>query len=412
MQKCFLVCNKTTQIREYLEQRSIVEVVEEHKSLRELDLNHLGIVDVNKFIYIYYQSDDNDLSFRSDLNILRQLLTSAFFSVEEGIFILVDCQNPMLEDFIHSACRNTSLVGTNLTVIHHSGTLMLSHVSNYISGAVVGSQSSSSYKAVYIHEGESDERERYENTSDSLESILLTLTDHYGMYKKRAEVEAISSSRNVVDISERPQILRSFVPLGKPTVKRWHTFLLSGEAYSKFQYGANYLVSHFKNTGYRSLVIDLTTRVVNRVTIEDAKVLRLSALAVKSSFAEQVGYIKCRYNQLGYVLEMLDNIEGVNRYIFVCEAEHYNSLAEYLKPLCEPLYTNFVTHFAEDAVVDYINKGVKSTAVFLSPAVIVESFDVKKFKEEFEGQRVARFNIDADDVDITDFYECATGGGL
>lgn len=410
MQKCFLVSNKATQVREYLEHRSIIEVLEEHRSLQELDLQHLGIVDVDKFIFLYYATDDGDLAFRSDLNVLRQLLNSPFFRADEGIFVLVDCENPMLEDLIHSACRDTNFVGSKLEVIHHSGALTLNDVSKYIAGTVLGSQTTSSYKAVYIREEETEERERYANVGDGMETILPVLTDHYTMYKRRAEVEAVSSSRVVTDAYTRPQVLRDFTKLGHPTIKQWTAFLLSGVRYTQFENGVNYLIEYFTRVGHRCLVVDITNSKSVNIILPGAKLFDVGGISTKTSFIEQVGYLKCRYNQLGYVVEMLDNIEGVNTYIFVCDADAYPELKEYLDPLCSTLYADFVTHFTEDAVQDYLSMGVSSTAVFLSRAVMYRKFSLDNYKQDFEGQRVALFQLE--DVDTTDFYECTIGGGF
>lgn len=410
MQKCFLVSNKATQVREYLEHRSIIEVTEEHRSLGELDLAHLGIIDVDKFIYIYYGSDDGDLSFRSDLNVLRQLLGSPFFHASEGIFILVECQNPMLEDLIHSACRDTNLIGTKLDVIHHGNVLTLNDVSKYITGSAFGTTTSSSYKAVYIKEEDTEERERYANESTGLFTVLPVLTDQYTMYKRRAEVEAVSSSRSVSDSYTRPQIMRDFAKLGTPTVRRWTAFLLSGEPYTKFERGVNNLNDYFARVGFRSMVVDITSRKSTVAIVPGARIFSLSELNTRGTFAEPVGYIKCRYNQLGYVIEMLDNIEGVNRYIFLCDSEDYAECKDYLEPLCDFLYSNFVTHFAEGALQDYLAMGVKSTTLFLSQAANYQPFDLSPYRDQFTGQRVALFGDE--DVDTTDYYECSVGGGL
>lgn len=410
MQKCFIVSNKTTQVREYLEHRSIIEVVEEHRSLNELDLSHLGIIDVDKFIYIYYGSDDGDLAFRSDLNVLRQLLNSPFFHTSEGIFILVDCQNPMLEDLIHSACRDTNLVGTKLNVIHHSNVLTLNDVSKYITGGVFGNTTSSSYRAVFIREEDTEERERYSNESTGLYTVLPVLTDQYTMYKRRAEVEAVSSSRVVSDAYTRPQIMHDFAKLKTPTIRRWTAFLLSGEPYTSYERGVLNLDDYFERVGFRSMVIDITSRRSIELKLNGARLYSLSELNNRGTFAENVGYIKCRYNQLGYVIEMIDNIEGVNRYVFLCDSEDYRACKEYLEPLCSTLYSNFVTHYTEGAVRDYLSMGVKSTTLFLSQDLCYSPFDISSYKDKFEGQRVALFGDS--EVDTTEYYECATGGGV
>lgn len=410
MQKCFLVSNKVTQVRDYLEHRSIIEVEEEHRNLSELDLTRLGIIDIDKFLYIYYGSDDGDLSFRTDLNIFRQLLSSAFFHTSEAIFILVECQNPMLEDLIKSACRDSNLIGAKLDIIHHTGMLTFSDVSKYVSGSAFGSQTTSSYKAVYIREEDSQERERFVNSADGMDSILPVLTDQYAMYKKRAEVEAVSSARNVTETYIRPQILQNFSKRPTPVIQQWNAFLLTGLEYTEFTRGVGYLLDYYGRVGYRCMVVDVTSTPSIRVDSAGARNYSVGEIQVRNSFSERFGYLKCRYNQLGYVVEMLDNIEGVNTYIFVCERQDYRTLREFLSPLCSNLYCNYVTHFCEEAVQDYLREDVTSTTLFLSQATIYRPFKIQKYRDDFKGTRVASFALD--DIDTTDYYECATGGGL
>ena len=410
MQKCFLVSNKSTQVRDYLEHRSIVEVVEEHAALGELDLQHLGIIDADKFIYIYYQLDDGDITFRSELNIFRQLLASAFFRVDEAIFILVECKNPMLEDLIHSACRDSNLVGSKLEVIHHSGTLSLTDVSRYVAGAAYGAEITSSYKSVYISEGNSDERERYTHSVNGLDTMLPALTDQYTMYKKRSEVEAVSSGRTVTEVLLRPEVLRDFSYRPKPVVNRWNAFLFSGDLYTRFEKSAEYLSEYYTRLGMRIVVVDMTNSNAVSINRTGWKELTLQDIAVKTSFTEWTGYIRCRYKQLGYLVEMLDNVDGITAYVFLCESRDYSQLCNFLQPLTQTLYCGFVTHFTESAVKDYLQSGFQSTTLFLSRNAVFESFDILKYKQDFEGTRVAAFTTDR--VDTVDFYNCAIGGRL
>ena len=410
MQKCFLVSNKVTQVREYLEHRSIIEIVDERRTLQDIDLTRLGIIDVDKFLYIYYESDDGDLGFRSDLNTLRQLLASAFFHTSEGIFILVNCQNAMLEDMIKSACKDSNLIGSKLDIVHHSGVLTLSDVSKYIAGSAFGTQTSSSYKVVYIKEEESEERERFANDSGSLGEVLPELTDQYSMYKKRAEVESLGSSRTVTETFERPQILRTFSKREKPTIQQWRAFLISGVEYTRFEDSVGHLVEYYGRLGYRSMIIDLTNKNSSCISVNGLTQVSLQELSSHVSFSSRAAMVKARYDQLGYVVETLDNVVGIHTYIFVCDSNDYELLTEYLSPLCSELYTNFVTHFSEDAVLDYLRSDKKSTTLFLSNAVVDRKFDVVKYKEEFKGTRVAPFRLE--NVDTTEFYECAVGGAL
>lgn len=413
MQKAFLCCNKVTQVREYLEHRSIISIEEEHRSLSELDLEHLGIIDVDKFIYLYYASDDGDLAFRSDLNMLRNLLSSAFFHVDEGIFVLIDCKNPMLEDLIHSATRGTTMVGPALQVIHHTGALTLSDVSRYIAGTTIGSETSSSYKAVYIKEADTEEKARFEHAvDDGLVTVLPSLTDQYTMYKKRAEVEAISSGHSVTDSYTRPQTMKDFPKRALPAIKRWSVFLQTGDDFTKFEKGTSYLVEYLTRIGSRILVIDMTSAERVKQEIEQFKfaTVTIPEMTARKSFVEKVGYLKCTYNQFGYVVQTLDNVDGIVSYIIVCDVQDYDEVQEMLRPLCRVLYSSYTTHFLEDCVRSYLARGYKSTTLFLSRATLSEQFSLAKYKEEFTGTRVALLELE--DSDTTDYYECSTGGGM
>ena len=131
MQRAYLVINKDTQIAGYLTQRSILDVVDERRSLTDLDLNNMPIVDVERLIIIFYDLADGGLSFRAEMNALRNLLSSAFFNADTMTAILVNIEDPMTEDIINSAIRDSKLSHGNLEVIHHDGTLMFSDVGNY-----------------------------------------------------------------------------------------------------------------------------------------------------------------------------------------------------------------------------------------------------------------------------------------
>ena len=413
MQRAFLVSNKATQAREYLEQRSILKVETEYRSLSDINVEQMQIVDVEKFIYLYYNSDDGDLAFRKDLNTMRQMLSSAFFNVDEAIFILVDCQDPMLEDLIKSACRNSNIIGDKLTVIHHSGVLMLNELALYVSGISVGVESTSSYRAVYIKEADTEERERYESyVSDGLVSIIPVLTDQYSMYKTRSGIEAISSGRIVTEEAHRPQVTKSFAKRSIPTIRQWKSFIISGEEYTQYHKAVSYLTDYFMRVGLRSLVIDITTdqSIQDALSNIEVKKIPLTNLTTKSFFTESVAYVKLRFGQLGYLVEVLDNVGGVDVYIFVCDKENYTTMQELLHPLCKPLYSNYVTHFTEACINKYLSSGIVSTALFLSEAIAYEVFDIKKYKQDFLGTRVARLELS--NADTTSYYEFSIGGGV
>lgn len=408
MQKCFLVSGKNTMIRDYFTRRSIMEVVDERRNLSDIDLNNMGIVDIDKFIYIYYGSDDYDMSFRADLNVLRQMLNSPFFHADDGIFILVDGTNAMLEDYIKSACRGTSFVGNHLRVIHHKGALTLNDISGYMSGDVYGEDVVSSYRTVYIRESDNEEHDRFLNSSSDLQMILPVLTDQYAMYAKRAKVEALSSATTISEPTVRPQFLQDFTVTPKASVKRWNAFLISGDLYTNFQLGVKYLTSYFGKMGLRTAVVDLTDRFSNHIELPNSRLYSLPELRSTSTFAEQSAFIRAKFSNLGYVFEMIENIEGVAVYLFVCEPEKVKELQSYLTPICDKLYTNYTTHYCEESLQDFLASNLEVSTLFLSNMNINKAFNIEVYRESFKDVRVA-WMFQEDIADLTAYYNNALG---
>ena len=404
-----MVSNKETNIANYLQHRSILEVTEEHRSLVELNPEKLDIVDVDKFLYIYYPTDDGDLSFRSDMNNLRTLLSSAFFHVSEGIFILVDSSNPLLEDLIYSALRNSALSRERIEIIHHTGSLMLPDVGKYLSGNASGQTTSSSYKDVYIREADKEEKERYVNTVGGLETVLPVLTDMSALYAQRAGVEAISAGRLVNEPAARPQVVQDFTRVSVSAAKTISSFVISGEDWTDYERAIGYILEYNQTSGRRCLVINLDPA-VDLSMITD-KISTLSLLDIKSPVTPEqtVAVVGGRFNQLGYIIQFLQNVHGVEQYIFnVCPVD-YLLACQMIQQLSEQVYMVFVAHYNYKSVERYVRQGLKSTALFLSFEHFKTDFDLKRYKSELHGTIVAAFPTE--DVDYVEFYNFATGGG-
>lgn len=409
MQRCFLVVNKETQIASYLQRRSIMEVTEEYRSLAEVNLEQLQIVDVDKFLYIYYQTDDADLSFRSDMNALRTLLNSAFFHVSEALFILVNNQNPLLEDLIHSALRDSPLPRSKVEILQHTGSLMLSDVGKYVSGSAVGQTTTSSYRDVFIREADKEERDRFENKGSDISAVLPVLTDMASLYSQRAGVEAVSAGRSVSESAERPQLVSEFTRLGVATTKTMHTFIVSGEKWTRPERAAGYLVEYFRTQGQRCLVINLNNNVFIGNFVGECTTLSL--LDIKSAVTPEcaVAVLDARFDQLGFIIEFFRNVKGVEQYIFNVLPEDYTRGCRLIAQLAEKLNTLYVGHYNVESVQSYVDAGLKSTALFLSFEHFKKEFDLQAFKEDLAGTVVAAFPTE--DVDYVEFFTFATGGG-
>lgn len=408
MQNCFLTINKETQVASYLHHRSIINVVEEHRSLSELRLDNIAIVDVDKFLYIYYQTDDSDLSFRSDMNILRTLMSSAFFHASEVLFILVNNQNPLLEDLVYSALRDCSVTRDKIEIISHTGALMLADVGKYLSGSASGQVTASSYRDVYVTEADKEEKERFVNQSTGLDSVLPALTDMASMYEQRAHVEAISAGRVVSEQSFRPTLIKDFTRVNVESAKTKRAFVISGERWSDSHLAIQHLVSYFHVVGYRSLIINLDNKMNIAGILDESTELNLMDIKVPITPATSISILNARFNQLGYIIEYLNNVKGVDDYIIYCDDDNYKNVLTLIEQLCEVTHGIYVAHYNRDSIERFVERGLKATAMFLSFGRFKEDFVLTEFKEQLEGIIVAEFPTE--DVDVTEFYDYAIGG--
>lgn len=408
MQRCFMVSNKDTQVASYLQHRSIIEVIEEHRSLLELNLDKLDIVDVDKMLYIYYQTDDSDLTFRSDMNMLRNLMNSAFFHVGEAMFILVNNENPLLEDLIHSALRDSNLTRDKVDVIHHQGTLMFSDVGTYLSGNASGQTTASSYKDVYIREADKEEKERYSNQSGGIDSVLPVLTDMSAIYSQRAEVEALSSGRVVSEEVRRPSLINDFSRVSVDLAKTLYSFVVSGEKWTNAERGVDYLVEYFHTLGQRILIVNMDVKLDMPKYIGSCAALTTMDIKAPITPDYPTAAINIRFNQLGYVVEYLRNIKGVDKYIFYTAPEDYAAAVNLIRQLSEKTYAVYVAHHNEDSVKTFLEQKLPATALFLLFGRLYENFKLTNYKKELAGITVAQFPDE--EIDYTEFYELATGG--
>lgn len=409
MQRAYLVINKDTQIAGYLTQRSILDVVDERRSLTDLDLNNMPIVDVERLIIIFYDLADGGLSFRAEMNALRNLLSSAFFNADTMTVILVNIEDPMTEDIINSAIRDSKLSHGNLEVIHHDGTLMFSDVGNYLAGAAIGQQSSSTFKSVYIREADKEEKDRFENVpgENSIDTLLPALTDMSALYKQRAHVEAISAGRVVMDTASRPETVNEFTRIDVISTKTYPTFVVSGEDFTMFERAAGYLVDYERGIGRRVLVINTDYTVNIAEAVGECVELNLEGLKMQSTPTNAVAVLSVRFNQLGYVIQYMNNILGIEEVIFNVAEEDYVQMCKFVRQLSDEVYCVYVAHFHKRSVDRFIAKAIPATALFLTFEIFQEDFGLKSRKKELKRCVVGKFPVE--DVDTVEFRDLSTG---
>lgn len=407
MQKCLLVANKATRISEYLERRALYEIVEERTALSTINIDSMDIIDVDLLLYIYYKSDDSGLGFRSDMNMLRKLLQCSFFHVDQAVFIMVDDEDPLRHDLIGAAIRSSSLTSDHVEIIDHKGSLMLEDVAKYLSGGASGADTTSTYQTVYITEADVDEHDRFQNDKSSVRAILPVLTDSAQMYKMRARTEALSSGRMVVESNSIKSRSMEFSQIEYAKSNEMKGYVFSGNAYTGFEKTVTFFTEYCRRIGQRTFVINLTTHWSVADLTDDCEMVTVSGMRQHTVVPNMVVGIDTAVAQLGYVVQLQDNVPGIDNYVFLVEPEEYDIVRRLVSQLCDKVRTVFVTHFAEDAVKDYIRVARKADTVFLSDVSYSHHFDVTKYRNEFAGVIVALFKDD--DIDYSDFYSLVEG---
>lgn len=409
MQRAFLVVNKSTQIASYLTHRSILEITEEHRSLTELDLTNMPIVDCDKLIIIHYASDDDGLNFRSDMNALRNLLGSAFFNVDELVVIFVNFEDPLAEDLVFSATRGSTLTKDKTTIIHHQGTLMLSDVGKYLAGSAIGQTTSSTFRAVYVREADKEEKDRFENikTDDGIDTLLPVLTDMSSLYKQRAHVEAISAGHVISESAPRPETVNDFSRVDVATTKTLPLFVVAGDRWTGSERGVGYLVEYTRIIGRRVLVVNTDPTVDIAEYVGECTPLLISSLKVSSTPATPVAVLNARFNQLGFIVQFLHNVLGIEEIIFNVTKEDYLQMCKFARQMSEDVSEVFISHFHEDAVTRFIADALPASSLFLTFEIFHEMFELEKYKSDLKGIVVAKFPVE--DVDYIEFRDLATG---
>lgn len=411
MQTAFLVINRNTQAPEYLEQRSIVKITKFVPSLTSIDIRNMEIVDVDKFIYVYYASNESDLQFRADMNMFRQLVNSAFFHAQQALFVLVDDKNPLTSDLIYSACRDSELRSDNIEIIHHEGALMLDNLTQYISGSSIGDTTSSTYNTVYITEADKEERVRYENGLTGTRYILPQLTDMAAMYRQRARNEAVSTGRKVTESYSAPEPLKQFTAVASVDFKETVGFVISGEEFSGYEFSSKFLSVFLTNRGKRVMVVSIDPTVSLGRMFRDATMVSKQDIQVPYFSEKTTSYIELNFASLSYFITCMDNIKSIDYFVFLVQRQNFAASISVINQLCDKCYSIFVSHYREESMRNYLDMGVKTDTLFMSRDLIDQEFDASKYRKDVKGTICALFPSRYDEnVDLAEFYQFCLGG--
>lgn len=405
MIKGYLVVNKETPVQDFLVRRSIMDVKAERRSLSELDIQHLEIIDVDKFLYIYYAGEDTELSFRADLNMFRQLLDSPFFHADESMFLLVDCNSANSDDLIKAAARN-GRDKTKLRIIHHTGTLTLSDVSQYVIGSVIGSTAVTSYKDVYIREADKEERERFDPVGGDIREIIPELTDMYTNYQQKVAVEA---GRIINRETYRPAVVNDFSPVKVPQEHMMSSFIVYCAKYSSGENTAQFLSMYLNRAGERTLIVDLrSNRNVQPVEVEDSIQRPITSLGKTMLTEAHNIVVSIDYAQFGAVIESLNNFSIVENMILLTDdLAQFDNLKRFIAPVSVSIVTSYVTHFTAECINEFLALDADVVSLLLNKGKMCDGVDIHAYEEQLKPYAVSLFPEYS--VDPVDFYKCVTG---
>lgn len=406
MKTCLFVSNKNTKISDYLENRGLFKITRELHRLSSLNIETMNIIDVDKLLFIHYFNND-DIDLRTDLNALRSLLHSPFFTVDTATFIIVNNKSPIVDDLIHASLRSTKLNPEDIEIIHHSDTLMLDDVAKYLTGTTYGVDTSSTYQTVYISEANLDEKDRFTNEPGDIKAVLPALTDAVQMYKQRVKVESISTSTPVAEKINLNKPVQNFSNIS-PKVSLTKTsnsnkcYLVSGFDYTAYEKAVKYISACYKNIGKRVLVIAIDYKMSVSNFIKTAERIPLTSIQTYVP-KSQIASIECGFNSLGYVLSTMYSIRGIDEFIFLTPSINFKRIARLITNLYEDIHTVFCIHYSKESIDDYLINKFGSKAVFLSTKSISEEFDIQSYREDFKGTVVAMLPLD--NINYTEFHD-------
>lgn len=392
MLTAILISNKETPIRDYLVTNSLFEVTAEERSIS--NLNRMEIIDVDKLIYIFYNTDDI-ISFKTDMSALRKMLDSSFFNIQSATFIFVDTDDISLENIALAASKAVS----DTNVIYHKGNLMLTDVGKYLTGKTYGKDAESSYLQVYITEASSDEKERYENKSDGIDTILPAMTDTSKIYTQRSIADSMYSTIIREKETIRP-VVGSFSSYRLSQAKEDKNLLvISGDYYTDFEDSIYSITYSALSIGKRCLIVNMLDSINIPVAGEFEKIFDLSKNFIPT---QEISIVDSNMSRLAYILSNLHRVEGIDIIIIITDCEDYKDISSTMKMSEYITHSIFITHFGYKSIDKFIRDKLHlyTDCVFLRNTIFKEC-DISSLKS-IESLSIARFPNSEEEFD--EFY--------
>ena len=181
--------NSTDKLADFLENRGTFSVQNRYDNFSNLDEIQNEIINVDKLLYLYKDSENSDVSIKSEMQALKTLLgTSGFFTVREIVFMLgtSDESKTAIRYFttVMQDCKYE-----NYSIKQLQGVASYSAIYDSLMGVSESRDFNNSYKKLYRVERNSDSDLAYkaENNSDLvIEPFSYTGVSEYDSRKKIA----------------------------------------------------------------------------------------------------------------------------------------------------------------------------------------------------------------------------------
>lgn len=403
MINAYLIVNKPNTAAEYLEKNNILHIVKYSSSLAAQTDD--AIVDVDKLLYLYYGDIKDDTAFKADLSILKNKLTSAYFTCRSFLFILVEARDD-LPDYIHAALDRFGYSEDQLEIIQHNKKLMLPELSNYISGVTVGDVTQNTYINVYVTEKGREDKERYHNqVNDEIKRIVPSLVDENEMYRSR--IASLSASYDTVvaqEEQEKPNMVLDEMKSRK-TVHFLDTILITGDEYTHYRNAAVYLAEYFKSIGERTLVVNLCNSSISYLFEEDTNEIVSSQLWHRYLPENMITYINIKQEMYANILSNEQNIESVTTKIVVVPKNMFDVIHRIETHTMSNLYTVYVLHKKEDSFDETLKYNNIIDALVVDDLIFNEEFDIIRYKDKFSNSSCVLLPLD-DEQRKTFYFDC------
>lgn len=410
-----MVVNKKTNVHHYLEEHKIVHVVHFANSLIDNEKVNQSIIDIDKFIYIYYgDTTDEDVAFKSDLNRFRKMLDSTFFSTRSILFILVKSR-PNVKDFIESTLKDTTFPKEDVEIIEHTGELMLPDLTKYISGINLGDITKNTYINVYLTEKGKNEKVRFPNTASQIERITPQLADEMSMYLTRVKNLGIANDRIINQQDNLPTTVDEFPILEKKTLKFTDTIIITGIPYTNYDNAALYYSKYLLSVRKRCLLINMNEgdHILSQFN-NNFSMISLHNLTSTYIPEHPISYISLTLNSLSFFIANEANIESIDIKIILVSISNFDVICRIFSCLPSILKKVVVLHKKKDDFEKLKLYKWNPTVILVQNALFNDNFDLLSYSSFFKNSSCVLLPNHLENIlDIKEFYyNCFSKGSV